>query len=500
MPGVELDRLRYVDDRDRLRPLLRAKPTPNTYLVTYVLESILRSNGIDFESFPLAKVWTEDGEPRLGVPTVVLLSTTFICNFPTLRWALGWVERRFPGVPIVLGGQFSNLKYGTILRDHRSVSCVVRGDGEEAIPLLLEAIGGERDLSAVPNLVYRRARGLEMTPLSYIDIDAYPAPDVPGPRAVIPYESMRGCPFSCRFCSYPAASPTWRYKSPRKIRGDWFGYAERNRVEHIQALDSTFTVPKPRLRELLPTLVGAPFTWEAYSRASALCDRSVVEALEAARCTKLSIGFESMSPNSLRYMHKQVRAEQNRRAHELLRQSAIRYRISYMVGYPGETPQDYALTHAFLCDEFEGHFMLSVFSFTDETMPVWEDAERFSLVIEDPDDRDSRWEHSGMDIETARELRAATVRSVRWRSETAVWLLWQARYQIPLVPGSGRREALRQEKLVERLAMLPVDVRGAEAQRAAAVGILDELGEHGVVLTDDQERPVRPDQLIGARA
>src|SRR6266545_2458777 len=144
--------------------------------------------------------------------------------------------------------------------------------------------------------------------------------------------------------------------------------------------------------------------------------------------------------------------------------------------------------------------MLSVFSFTDETMPVWEDAERFSLVIEDPDDRDSRWEHSGMDIETARELRAATVRSVRWRSETAVWLLWQARYQIPLVPGSGRREALRQEKLVERLAMLPVDVRGAEAQRAAAVGILDELGEHGVVLTDDQERPVRPDQLIGARA
>lgn len=98
----------------------------------------------------------------------------------------------------------------------------------------------------------------------------------------------------------------------RKIWGDWTGYVERNGVRHITALDSTFTVPKPRLRQLLPMLQDAPFTWEAYTRANTIYNEDVVTALERARCHKLSIGFESMSPNTLAYMHKQVRAEQNR--------------------------------------------------------------------------------------------------------------------------------------------------------------------------------------------
>lgn len=105
-----------------------------------------------------------------------------------------------------------------------------------------------------------------------------------------------------------------------------------------------------------------------------------------------------MSPNTLAYMHKQVRASQNRKAHDLLSASDIRYRVSFMVRYPGETPDDYAITRQYLLDEYIGHFMLSIFSFTDETMPVWQDAERFGLTISDPDDPDYNWSHAGMTL------------------------------------------------------------------------------------------------------
>jgi anaerobic magnesium-protoporphyrin IX monomethyl ester cyclase len=489
---VRLAGFRYRTSVGGTGPLLRKKVGKVNYLVSYTLESILYHNGIDYEPFPLRDVWSGEREPETRRPEAVLLSTSFICNKPTLRRAVTWIRERFPDVPLIAGGQFTNVKFTEVMRDFSEIDYVVRGDGEESIPAVVAMVRGRQQPGQVPNLVYREGGSLRVNPLQYIDLDAHPAPSFPGRQRIIPYESMRGCPFSCRFCSYPAASPQWRYKSTSKIVKDWTAYAEGNSVDHIQALDSTFTVPKPRLRELLPQLVTAPLTWEAYTRANALHSEEIVDSLEAAHCTKLSIGFESMSPATLGYMHKQVRAEQNRKAHALLRDRSIQYRVSYMVGYPGETPDDFAMTAGFLRDEFVGYFMLSVFSFTDQTMPVWQDAERFSLQIHDPDDPDRGWEHVGMDVDTAHSLRDECVRRVRWGSETAVWLLWQAHYETPLVPADrDRRRALRLEKLVERLAMLPVDITDPAQRRSTGLRLLREMyADHAVVLHDRADRPM----------
>jgi radical SAM superfamily enzyme YgiQ (UPF0313 family) len=482
LTGFDLRSLEFVGADGVAVRLLRPRAGRIPFLVTYALESLLYMAGEPFESFHLDHVWTGAREPDLRDPEAVLLSTTFICNRQTLTTAIGWVTERFPGVPLVVGGQYSNLKFAQIMSDHPAVSYVVRGDGELATPMLLAAIRGRGGLDSVPNLVWRDASGtMRVNATEYVDLESYPAPQFPGQHQILPYESMRGCPFSCRFCSYPHASPQWRHKSAKKVRSDWMGYRELNGVEHIQALDSTFTVPKPRLRELLPMLADAPFTWEAYTRANALHDADVVRGLEQARCTKLSIGFESMSANTLEYMHKQVRVAQNRTAHELLRDSSIWYRVSYMVGYPGETPEDFELTQRFIVDEYTGHFMLSVFSFTDETMPVWQDAERFALTITDPVDPDYNWAHAGMDVATGRALQRLTLDEARWGSDGAVLLLWQPEFELPLMPGAERDIELRLEKTVERLAMLPVDFADRPDEQAARLRtLLGTLARYGV--------------------
>lgn len=472
---VRLEQLHYVDATGERRPLMRRTRQKFLMLVTYVLESILQGNDIDYESFSLRHVWDLDEEPATNSPEAVLLSTSFICNEPTLARAVGWVRDRYPTAPLVVGGQYTNIKFAEVLAAHPEIDFIMRGDGEDAIPRLVRALRSSLDVDRVPNLVYTCEGRLRSTRPGMIDLETYPAPGFPGAQHVVPYESMRGCPFNCRFCSYPAASPQWRYKSAEKILADWSGYVEHNGVEHIQALDSTFTVPRPRLKELLPRLGPMPLTWEAYTRANALHSAEVVDQLEASHCSKLSIGFESMSPNTLSYMHKQVRAPQNRNAHELLKERSIQYRISFMAGYPGETPDDYRLTHDFIVDDFTGYFMLFTFSFTDETMPVWQDADRFELQIFDREDPDHGWSHIGMDTETANALRQRTITAARWQSETAVWNLWQAQYETPLIPGVPRLEALRVEKLVERLAMLPVDETDQHRRTARRTAVLDEL-------------------------
>jgi anaerobic magnesium-protoporphyrin IX monomethyl ester cyclase len=482
LPGVRIENLRYHAD-GAWRPLLRSKRELIPHLTAFTLDSILHRTGADYELFRFERVWDGRKEPSAERFDVVFLSTTFICERHTLRRAIEWVEDRFGDAVLVLGGQYSNLKYEELLEREESVDYIVRGDGEQAVPGLLAALSGRLALKEVPNLAFRDESGACVTTgFEYIDIDEHPSPSFPGTAPVVPYESMRGCPFSCKFCSFPFASPKWRYKSAAKIAADWKRYSVENGATHIRAMDSTFTVPYRRMRELLDRLPSVGVEWEAYSRANNLKDEAMIEALEAAGCRRLSIGFESMSDRTLGLMNKLVKAEENRRALDLLLGSDISYRISVMVGYPGERREDYEETHRFLVEEYSGHFMLSVFSFLDETMPVWADADRFQLEITDPDNPDYSWRHAGMDVEQARSLMRRTLDEARARSERSQVLLWQFDYQTPLVPGLSKEVDMRLEKLVDRLGMAPRDHGGAGPAAPAIRSLLGELGEFGIRL------------------
>jgi anaerobic magnesium-protoporphyrin IX monomethyl ester cyclase len=462
----------------------KAKPVP--HLTSFTLESILTRAGTEYESFPLPSVWDGSAEPEGDDFDAVLISTTFIWDRHSLEQAIKWAYARYPKATLILGGQYSNLKYMQILNRHPEVFCVVRGDGEDALPRLVTALRTGGGLGAIPNLVVRDPHNgrVRVNQIGYIDLDAYPSPSPVGEFPIVPYESMRGCPFKCGFCSFPHASPQWRYKSARKIRDDWARYAECNGAVHIRASDSTFTTPPTRLRELLELLPDLGIGWEAFARANALKDQQTVDALVAAHCQTLSIGFESMSPNTLKYMNKQVTAKANRNAFGLLKDSDLGYRISFMIGYPGETPEDYQITQNFLTQEYAGYFMLNVFSMQDETMPVWSDAEEFGLHLDDPDDPDQGWVHRGMNLGTARGLHLDTLEKARWHNDRAVHLLWQKDYETPMVPHRTARQNLWLEKLVERVAMLLTRESSPTRVKSSLGALLAQLAAEGVTVDD----------------
>ncbi|MDW6065246.1 hypothetical protein SAZ11_54835 [Streptomyces sp. FXJ1.4098] len=181
---------------------------------------------------------------------------------------------------------------------------------------------------------------------------------------------------------------------------------------------SRFTVPPTRLRTLLPLLAEADVGWEAYTRANSIRDRSVVADLEQAHCRALSIGFESMNDTTLGYMHEQVKARANRVAFELLRNSSIHSFVSFIVGYPGETPELCEDTRRFLVSEYSGQFALYVFMMNDETMPIWQEADRFGLEVFDLDGEAEDWTHRGMDSRTAAQLQLETCARCAGRTTT----------------------------------------------------------------------------------
>lgn len=458
------------------QPLLRAYRGSVPHLSLQTVRAILETTDVDLEVFDLEDVWLGKEPAGTGFD-VVGLSTTFICDAYTLARTIRWIANRFPESTLVLGGQYSNLKHATILTSHPEVDYIVRGDAELALPRLLAALADGRAVDDIPNLAGRDARGAATaTPIEYIDFDAHPAPVFQGTHDVVPYESMRGCPFSCKFCSFPAASPKWRHKSAAHICRDWRHYADANGATLVRAMDSTFTVPRTRFRELLAMLPDVGLGWEAYSRANCIDSPTLVEGLKAANCQGLRIGFESMNDFVLKAMDKKVTAAENVRASDLLADSKVDLKASFIVGYPGESLTAYEDTHRFLLERFKGKFIMSVFTLTDETMPVLEDLPRFQLEYSSP----VTWKHVGMDSETAGALREKTMQEVRWKNDRAVLNLWQNSYSRPLVPGFDLTQNERVEKLVERLAFVAKDLGDGAAAADTCQTLLTELRGMGI--------------------
>jgi radical SAM superfamily enzyme YgiQ (UPF0313 family) len=470
---------------DGIHRVLRPRRGVIPHLTTVTIESILAGCGVDDVTVLDTDLVWRNSAPEGGVSAdVVLLSTTYMWTFEQLRSAVDWIGRNVEHRFLVLGGQYSNLKSMVIMSTLPAVSAVIKGDAEHALPMLMTILRdtGELRGGGIPNAVWRSPDGrVRNNPLEYVDITSLPGPVVSGSWPTMPYESMRGCPFDCSFCSFPAASPKWRYRDADTVYRDWMRYTEQNGTQLIKALDSTFTVPPTRLRELIRRLPGSGIRWEGYSRANSVTSPQLVEDLIEAGCVRLQIGFESMSDNSLNYMSKRVRAKHNWAAFEALADSGLGYTCFFMTGYPGETPEDFKETSDFLLGHYRGHFMLSVFSLTDETMPVWGDAERFSIKAVDPSDPTAPWSHVGMDSATATELQRSTLDKVRRDRDDAVLLLWQGEFQHWLLPHLTRRQNLRAEKLIERLAFLPKDLGSETEIRGRSLELLGELHELGIV-------------------
>jgi hypothetical protein len=116
------------------------------------------------------------------------------------------------------------------------------------------------------------------------------------------------------------------------------------------------------------------------------------------------------------------------------------------------------------------------FMFSDETMPVWQDAAMYDLEVTDG----ITWRHRGMDSRTAIKLRQRTLHEVRWKNESAVHDAWQLSYVRPIVPGVPLQTSVKVEKRVEQLAFLVKDQGQGEAAERRCRAILDDLERLGV--------------------
>jgi|Deesub1362A_J573_1020465.scaffolds.fasta_scaffold06766_3 radical SAM superfamily enzyme YgiQ (UPF0313 family) len=247
---------------------------------------------------------------------------------------------REKGVPVAIGGPHSSFLPEESLRH---ADYVIRGEGEDTMLELVDALEGKRSFASIRGLSYidEDGRPIHNPDRGLVpDLDAAPIPDFDivykwKERAkIIPIATSRGCPFACKFCSViQMFGRRYRFKSiPRVIEEIKSSIGGKD--PFIFFVDDNFAANKNRTKELLLTILdsGLKFEWSAQVRTDVARDPELVRLMKESGCHTLYIGFESINPKTLSLYNKSQNVEDIENSIRLLKKYGIRIHGMFVFG------------------------------------------------------------------------------------------------------------------------------------------------------------------------
>ncbi|MBI3520054.1 MAG: radical SAM protein [Bacteroidetes bacterium] len=153
--------------------------------------------------------------------------------------------------------------------------------------------------------------------------------------------TMRGCPYTCKWCSRAVYGGTYRRRSPQLVAQELKYIKDTYNPDMIWFVDDVFTIHHKWLKEFAEEVEkqNAVIPYEVISRADRL-NEDVIRILKASGCYRVWVGAESGSQKIIDAMDRRVDVMQTREMIRLAKKYGIEAGTFIMLGYPGETKED----------------------------------------------------------------------------------------------------------------------------------------------------------------
>jgi radical SAM superfamily enzyme YgiQ (UPF0313 family) len=270
-----------------------------------------------------------------------LVLVTFFTLGATRAYEIGDAFRK-EGVKVVFGGVHASMLPEEAIRHADAVAI---GEGETLIPEIIQ------DYRRGDLKKYYRASerpDLKHTPTPRWDllkIDCYHNPTT---------QTSRGCPFKCEFCTVSAYfGKNYRYRPiPRVIEDIKTIKKLWKKDTFVMIADDDVTANKIRAKELFRAITPLGIKWMGQGSLAMAKDDELLDLMAESGGTRMIIGFESISPDALRQMHKNPANVVERYADNIrtIQSHGVAIIGSFVVGFDDDDDSVFERTADFIID------------------------------------------------------------------------------------------------------------------------------------------------------
>ena len=262
--------------------------------------------------------------------------------------------------PVIVGGVFPTLAPDVSIA-HPDVDMICIGEGEHAIIEVANAVMNGDDCSKIQNLWVKKDGKIIKNPMRFpVDLDDVPFADFDSfdkerfyrpmqgkIMRMVPIETDRGCPYTCRFCEAPSLVGLYKQETGQHYfrRKSWNVVSEELKLfikkydaQYVYFNAETFLAMSGEEFDKFCDMykdIKLPFWMQ--TRVETLSERHIQE-LEKVGCNRISMGLEHGNEEFRKaIVSKGFSNERIVDLFEILDRYSIPITVNNIIGFPGET-------------------------------------------------------------------------------------------------------------------------------------------------------------------
>lgn len=390
---------------------------------------------------------------RNNQPDVIAIYTNLMTRINVIR-----IIKFIRSVPelsdskIILGGPEVRQHATPLLKC--GADFIVIGEGEETMLELCTALRDNSPINIIKGIQWKNNNEIVINEERELikDIDCLPFPNRKNVNlqkyfdvwknahgeSSISVSTMRGCPYTCKWCSRAVYGMSYRRRSPSLVADEIESLQKNYQFDSIWFVDDVFTINPKWMREFARVIAERQLRirYEIISRADRL-NEEMLTLLAASGCFRIWIGAESGSQKIIDAMDRRVDVNKVREMIRRTRELGMEAGTFIMLGYPGETEEDIHETVNHLIQSNPHHFTITLAYPIRGTELFEETRNDFTYVGE--------WETSNdRDIDFKRTYPRKyydyairyVVNKVRWKINTQATFVQRMKFLVAYIRGS----------------------------------------------------------------
>jgi len=347
----------FLEEDDKEKTIMKPYPPLGLLYISVYLDEQGIENEIFDTTFSSKNELTK--KIMLTKPLYLAIYVNLMTKINVL-WIINFVRanEELSNCKIILGGP--EVRHNTKNFLNAGADYVVIGEGEETITELLNTLGKRNSTELIDiqgigfindasEIVVTEDRALiksiDELPIpnrKKIDINQYQKvwKDHHGSDAVS-ISTMRGCPYTCKWCSRATYGLTYRRRSPELVVDEIELIMKEYHPDTLWFVDDVFTISHIWLEKFCNELIRREvhIKYECITRSDRM-NENVISMLKESGCYRVWIGAESGSQKVIDFMDRRVNVNQVREMIHLSKKYGIETGTFIMLGYPGETEKD----------------------------------------------------------------------------------------------------------------------------------------------------------------